>query len=212
MPDGSFIYERHRDSLYNTALMKPHILNISFVVLSGLMVISCASFKNEPDRQLSVLDRVDFKKIEGHYENYPSSIKTRIDRELYELRHRQLTLWSELTGESQFNDSIGTIKDQTVIIKFVSNRKAVAELFYKGEQISSKSLNGKIKHGYFCYRGSFVLIPFFPVLYKRSHQKYRVGLTSDNHLVIDNAWNYWMFAILAGDYNKGQRSLEFARE
>jgi hypothetical protein len=192
--------------------MRQNIYKISFIILCSLLLTSCASFKNDPGRKLSLLDKNDFTKIEGHYENYPSSIKTRIDRELYELRHRQLTLWSELTGESQFNDSIGTIKDQTVIIKFVSNRKAVAELFYKGEQISSKSLNGKIKHGYFCYRGSFVLIPFFPVLYKRSHQKYRVGLTSDNHLVIDNAWNYWMFAILAGDYNIGQRSLEFSRE
>ncbi len=192
--------------------MRQNIYKIFFIVLFSLLLTSCASFKNDPGRQLSLLDKNDFKKLEGHYENYPSSIKTRIDRELYELRHRQLTLWSELTGESQFNDSIGIIKDQTVIIKFVSNRKAVAELFYKGEQIGSKSLNGKIKHGYFCYRGSFVLIPFFPVLYKRSHQKYRVGLTSDNHLVIDNAWNYWMFAILAGDYNIGQRSLEFSRE
>ena len=192
--------------------MMQNIDNIFFVVLCSLLLTSCASFKSDPDRQVSLLDKNDFKKIEGHYENYPSSMKTRVDRELYELRHRQLTLWSELTGESQFNDSIGIIKDQTVIIKFVSNRKAVAELFYKGEQIGSKSLNGKIKHGYFCYRGSFVLIPFFPVLYKRSHQKYRVGLTSDNHLVIDNAWNYWMFAILAGDYSKGQKSLEFSRE
>lgn len=192
--------------------MRQNIYKIFFIVLFSLLLTSCASFKNDPDRQLSLLDKNDFKKIEGHYENYPSSINTRIDRELYELRHRQLTLWSELTGESQFNDSIGTIKDQTVIIKFVSNRKAVAELFYKGEQISSKSLNGKIKHGYFYYRGSFVLIPFFPLVYKRSHQRYRVGLTSDDHLVIDNTWNYSMFAILAGDYNKGQRSLEFSRE
>lgn len=192
--------------------MKPHILNISFVVLSVLMVISCASFKNEPDRQLSALDKVDFKRIEGHFENCPSSIKKRVDRELYGLRPRQLTLWSELTGEYQFNDSLGVIKDQTVIIKVVSNREAVAELFHKGHPISNKSINGKIKHGYFYYRGSFVLVPFFPLLYKRSHQRYRVGLTSDNHLVLDNAWNYWMFAILAGDYSKGQRSLEFARE
>lgn len=192
--------------------MSQNIYNTSFIVLCSLLLTSCASFKNDPDRQLSLLKKNDFKKIEGHFENCPSSIQTRVDRELYELRHRQLTLWSELTGESQFNDSIGVIKDQTVIIKVVSHRKAVAELFYKGEQISNKSLNGKIKHGYFYYRGSFVLIPFFPLLYKRSHERYRVGLTSDNYLVIDNAWNYWMFAILAGDYNKGQRSLEFARE
>lgn len=190
--------------------MMQNIYNIFFGVLCSLLLISCASFKNDTGRQMSVLNKIDFKKIEGQFENCPSTVKTQIDRELYELRSRQLTLWSELTGESQFNDSIGIIKDQTVIIKFVSNRKAVAELFYKGEQIGNKSLNGKIKHGYFYYRNSFVLVPFFPLLYKRSHQRYRVGLTSDNCLVIDNAWNYSMFAILAGDYNKAQRSLEFA--
>ena len=192
--------------------MMQNIYNIFFVVLCSLLLTSCASFKNDSDQQLSPLSKVDFKKIEGHYENYPSSINKRVDREFYPHSDRQLTLWSELTRQSQFNDSIGILKDQTVIIKFVSNRKAVAELFYKGEQIGSKSLNGKIKHGYFYYRGSFVLIPFFPLLYKRSHQRCRVGLTSDNHLVIDNAWSYWMFAILAGDYSKGQKSLEFSRE
>jgi len=196
----------------NAALMEQNIGKNFFIVLCGLMLTSCASFKNDPDQQLSVLGKVDFKKIEGHFGNYPSSIKTRVDRELYTPRHRQLTLWDELTGESQFNESIEIIKDQTVSIKFISSRKAVAELFCKGEQISSKSLNGKIKHGYFYYRGSFVLIPFFPVAYKRSHYRYRMGLTPDNSLIIDSAWNYWMFAILAGDYNKGQRSLEFARE
>ena len=192
--------------------MEQNIRKNFFIVLCSLMLTSCASFKNDPYQQLSLLDKVDFKKIEGHFENYPSSTKVRIDRELYGPPPRQLTLWHELTGESQFSDSIGIIKDQTVFIKFISNRKAVAELFYRGERISSRSLNGKIKHGYFYYRGSFVLIPFFPLAYKRSHYRYRMGLTSDNSLLVDNAWNYWMFAILAGDYNKGQRRLEFARE
>ena len=173
---------------------------------------SCAVFNYDPNRQLSDLLKSDYEKADGEFANYPTTVKKRIERELSGTNYGPLTLWSELTGESQYKDSIARLKDQRVNLNFISNRRAVAKLFYQGEMIKEKKLKGRIKHGYFYYRGSFIVIPFFPVIYKRDHYRYRLGLNTSNSLVIDNAWNYWIFALFAGDYSKGQISAEFIRE
>ncbi len=182
-------------------------------ILCGIFLSSCAVFKNDPNRQLNNLQKSSYEKTDGEFANFPTVVQRQIKRELNStVTNYEITLWSELTSELQYKDSIERLKEQKVILDFVSNRRAVAKLYYQDELIKEKKLKGHIKHGYFYYRGSFILIPFFPVFYKRDHQRSRLGLNTKNELVIDNAWNYWMFALFAGDYSKGQRSSEFKGE
>jgi hypothetical protein len=189
--------------------MKQFIHTYFLINISVIFLTSCAAFKNDPNRRLNNLQKHDFEKADGEFTNYPTAEQRRIKRELYPTAaNYELTLWAELTGGPQYKDSIKILKEQKVILDFISNRRAVAKLYYQDELIKERRLKGHIKQG--CR--SFIVIPFFPLIYKRHHYRYRLGLNTENTLVIDNTWNYWIFALFAGDYSKGQRSSEFKRE
>lgn len=185
-------------------------LNFFSAILYGLLVTSCATIKNDPKRALSKLEKTDFKKLEGQFSNYPTTSEINIEREMFSSNYTQLTLWSQF-DEYQYKDSIERLKEQIVTLDFISSRKAVAKLWDSGELIKTKKVKGRIKNGYFYYRNHFIVFPLFPIVFGYDTYRYRIGLTTKDSIVIDNKWNYWGFAIIAGGFSKGQTSAEFGR-
>jgi hypothetical protein len=180
-------------------------------ILYALLVTSCATIKNDPKRAFIKLEKTDFKKLDGQFSNYPTTLERNIDREMSSPNYTPLTLWSQL-DEYQYKDSIVTLKEQIVTLDFVSSRKAVAKLWDSEELIKTKKVKGKIRNGYFYYRNHFMVFPLFPIIFGYNTYQYRIGLTTKDSIVIDHKWNNWGFAISAGGFSKGQTSAEFGRK
>lgn len=182
-----------------------------YYLFLAVLTTSCAIFKNDPARKLNAINKNDFEKAEGEFANFPTTTNTKIARDLSGYDKRRPTLWGELTGRSQFKDSTGTLKTQTVSLDFISKNRVHTSLFQNGELINQKTIRGSVRRGYFYYKRRFFVIPFFPLLYSRNHDKYRLGITKENCLVVDYTWNYAIFALIAGDYSKGQTTAEFSK-
>jgi hypothetical protein len=120
-----------------------------------------------------------------------------------------LTLWSQLDGFKEVGTD-QTFKQQTVTIDFESNRKAVAKLWENGAVTKTKTLREQIKNGYFYRRPYFIAVPLFPLIFGYKTFRYRVGIEGDM-IVVDYKWNYWAFAIVAGNYGQGQSHSSFQR-
>jgi len=197
--------------------MNKMILNLLLL----LLMTSCAILKNDPNRQLSSITKTDSKKLEGEFANYPTTFNRKVVRELSGENYPPLTLWSLITREPQWSlltpepqrrDSIDRLKGQMVTLAFSSKKKIVAKLFDNGKLIKSENVRGRIKNGYFYYGRHFMFIPFFPLIYRHDFDKHRIGLSTKNSLVVDYVWNWYVFAIIAGDYSKGRTYAEFIRK
>jgi hypothetical protein len=129
---------------------------------------------------------------------------------MYKTKYPRVTLWSQV-GEYQNSDSIERFKEQTVTLEFVSKRKMVARLWDNGQLIKSEDTKGRMRLGYFYYDNHFIVLPFFPLIFGHYGYRSRIGITTENSIVINHKWNDWRFFVFAGYSSKGQRNAEFGR-
>jgi hypothetical protein len=171
---------------------------------------SCVIIDNSSIRQITPLKKTEFKKLEGQFSNYPTATTKQIVRDMNVTKYQRLTLWSYFSV-SQNSDSIERFKEQIVTLDFISKRKMVASLWDNGQLIKSKDIKGRMRHGYFYYGNHFTVLPFFPLIFGHYGYRSRIGMTTENSIVINHKWNDFRFFIFAGYSTKGQRNAEFNR-
>jgi hypothetical protein len=174
------------------------------------MITSCVTIDNSAIRQISRLDKNDFKKLEGQFSNYPTATTKQIVHDMYPTKYKRSTLWSQF-HKSQNSDSIERFKEQIVTLSFISKRKMVVKLWDSGQLIESKEIKGRMRQGYFYYGNHFIVLPFFPLVFGHYGYRSRIGITTENSIVINHKWNDWRFFIFAGYSTKGQTNAEFSR-
>jgi hypothetical protein len=185
--------------------------NYLLILLCGLLTTSCVSIDNSSIRQISSLEKNDFKKLEGQFSNYPIATTKQIVHDMYPTKYQRLTLWTYLS-EYQNSDSIERFKEQIVTLDFISKRKVMVKLWDNGQCINSKDIKGRIRRGYFYYGNHFIVLPFFPLIFGHYGYRSRIGLTTTNSIIINHKWNDWRFYVFAGHASKGQRNAEFSRK
>lgn len=91
-----------------------------------------------------------------------------------------------------------------VQLNFESKKLCLISVTKDNQELFSKKLRGRFKKGYFYLRPRFYLVPFFPVLYVHNFERTRIGLTVENHLVVDYSKKMWGFALIAGGSTNGR--------
>jgi hypothetical protein len=180
------------------------------ITLSGMLTTSCAVIKNTSQGQITKIEKGDFKKFNGEFPNYPDSSSGTIIKAMVSNNFEPLTLWSQLDGFKEVGTE-QTFRQQTVTVEFESNKRAVAKLWENGEVKKTKTLRGQIRNGYFYRRPYFIAVPLIPLIFGYKTFRYRVGLEG-GMIVVDYKWNYWAFAIAAGNYGRGQSHSSFHRK
>jgi hypothetical protein len=181
-----------------------------WILIFGFLTTNCAVIKDNSARQVVPLERTDYEKLNGQFSNYPTSSDGIISRDMISKDYKSLTLWSQIVG---FNEtgSKETFENQVVVLTFISDKRAKAELWENGQLKRSKKIHGEIKDGYFYRRPYFIAIPLVPLLVGYKTYRYRIGL-SDNSIVVDYKWNTWGFMVVAGNYSAGQSSSTFNKK
>jgi len=183
-------------------------IEFGLLTLCGLLTASCAVIKDTPRGQATRLGKDEFKKLNGHFLNYPITASG-VERSMLSNDFEPSTLWSQLDGLKEHGKK-EDFEKQSVTFEFLSDKKGVAELWDNGELKKSMKIRGKIKDGYFYRRPYFVAMPLIPLIFGYKTYRYRLGINGDL-MVIDYRWNYWAFAIAAGGSGRGQSNSSFER-
>lgn len=166
----------------------------------------CAVIQNVDRQNLNSLNKENLKTIEGTYANRPNNYPIDTVRLTDAVSHPiTKSFWFQVDN---YKDWKQDWPNQTIILKVVSDKKIIAELYEDGKMINQKKLKGKIKDGYFYGRPFFIVLPFIPIVWGYNTHRYRIGLI-DTDLVIDKKTNYWMAALIVGSDKKEQVSLTF---
>jgi len=184
--------------------MRNYMKRISFFAwgVVSLFISSCAIIENTDRPNLDKITKTNYRKIEGTYNNASNDSTIKVVNEVTK------SLWFQI-GYENWRDT--NWNNQRVVLKFVTDKKIIAELYQNGELINHKTIKGKIKDGYFYRRPFFIVIPFIPLVFGYNTHRYRIGLI-DNNLIVDNKENFWVFAIAAGNTENKQTTLTYDKK
>jgi hypothetical protein len=183
---------------------------IIWMFICGFLTTSCAVIKDNSVGHVFTLEKTDYIKLNGQFSNYPTTSDGVISRDMISKDFKTITLWSQLDGVNEIG-SKETFENQIVILTFVSDKRAKAELWDNGKLKKTKKIRGEIKDGYFYRKPYFVAIPLVPLFFGYKTYRYRIGL-SDNSIVVDYKWNNWGFLVVAGNYSEGQSRSVFEKK
>lgn len=182
---------------------------ISVFILSSVLLTSCAVIKDSQSQGDIKVEKTDFAKLNGRISNLPTAYKGfKADMVSNELL--PMTFWSQI-NRTREEVRTNEFENQTVTIDFISNKKAIVKLWNMDTLKGTKELKGRIKKGYFYGKFHSIVIPFVPLIFGYNSNHYRIGMTNKS-VAIDYKWDYWMFAILAGNYSKGQVRSEYEKK
>ena len=180
-------------------------------ILSILLLCSCSVLRegiHEPKAKL----RVDSaQKLDGIYVNLPDTFK------ITEFRGRSFSNQENHYLWNIFSTHTGKVDhskwaDCKVQVDFLSDKKAQVSLMYQDSIGQSRIIRGRLKDGYFYKRPSFVIVPLFPLAFGYNTRRYRLGLDVNQNLIIEESWNIWAFAFIAGSDTKAQTFAKFKRQ
>ena len=167
------------------------------------MVWSCKSLEDmsPPELKIEETTKLDFSELGGTYRNS-------IDTSFGEIEHSpqrgiqedRLKLCDRLflfPPDSGYNENV------FIKLNFVSKNDATLEVYNQKGILSSKSIKGKFKNGYFYVKPRVYIIPFFPIYYIHSFERVRIGKSKD-YLVVDHTMNAWGFALFGGGSDIGR--------
>ena len=174
--------------------------------LTLIITSSCAVIKNTEQPNLDKIDTANLKNVEGKYFNTPIGYKH--DSVGWVNGNFNQSLWCQM---DKYKDWKQDWRNQTIVLKVISDKKIMAELYEGGKLINQKILKGKIKEGYFYGRPFFILIPFIPIVWGYDTHRFRIGLM-DTTLIVDRKTNYWIMTLFGENYKKEQLSLTFDRK
>ena len=158
----------------------------------SLIVQNCISIKNTPRSNLTVLEKFDYKKLNGSYNNKANSDS--VSRGFNRHDH----LW-DLLGNARAQNIRGIYYDTcTVKIQFITPNKANISLVRLNTIIKTKTIRGRFKMGYFYLHRRLHLIPFFPILFYYSDNLCRIGLLGTD-LVVDYSGHGVAVMIIGAD-------------
>lgn len=148
--------------------------NLIILLLCLYFLSSCSSLKNSIDNPNRViLNNSNFKLIEGRYSIHSIDNKGR-NLEWY-------ILGSSLSYLFRSNDSDSS---RCVIFEFANEKTLNISYTNNSGKLKLKTVNGKLKNGYFVFKRTNSLIPMiFTNLYRNS--KFRIGLLTNGNLITD---------------------------
>jgi hypothetical protein len=149
--------------------------------------------------------------FEGRYLNSPDTF------EIEEFRGRSFQRIQNYYLWNVFSTHKGKVDHQkwgqcSVQIDFLTDKKAEISLIYEDSIIHSRKIRGKFEDGYFYKRPAFVIVPLFPLAFGYNTGRYRLGLSEGTNLIIEESWNVWAFAFIAGSDTKAQTYAKFIRQ
>lgn len=145
---------------------------------------------------LERLNETSISRLDGLYENISTEA------------HETFTssLWDRLFTYN--NKQLADWENHSIKIEAVNSNKILFSLVEHGQVIEKKIIKGKIEDGYFYRRPSFILMPFFPLIYGYNTSRSRFGLEG-NKLVVDDRINIWMGLLIMGKSEKSTTSLKY---
>ena len=174
----------------------------NFFFFTALVIsIGCKPVRNlcPPEYSIDKLNKVDFLKLNGTYNNRQDTAFGQIIHQPYGENQNNRTLIDRLFV---FFPDKAYEKDVSVKIKFISKKKAIVYGYQNDQIFFSKKIRGKFKKGYFYIRPKVYLIPFFPVFYMHNFERIRIGKQSNN-LIIDHSIRMWGIFLIVGGADKG---------
>ena len=79
-------------------------------------------------------------------------------------------------------------------------------MYHNDKFVFSKNIRGKFRNGYFYRRPKVYVMPLIPLLFGYNFERTRIGITTNEDLIIDYTINMWGFALVAGSAEKGATS------
>lgn len=189
--------------------MTNRIKRIKMFLAIVILSTGCATINHESIIKVDKLEKSDFCKLNGRYSNNPSGGNGKILRSLNKREYQPKSLWANLNPQQMY--TVTELNNQTVEIEFVTEKEAILTLYQGDSLIDKQKIRGKFKDSYFYRRPFPLILPFVPVLFGRKAHCLRIG-KSDDALVVDSKWNFWMYFLIAGLSEKGQSSLVFRKK
>jgi hypothetical protein len=151
--------------------------------------------------EIEKISSSEFSKLDGEYRNQMDSLYGRIEHSPYRgVPEDRLKLCDRLF---LIPPDSGYYQNVVVRLEFISRNKANVKVRNDQGLISSKSIKGKFKNGYFYLRPKGFIIPFFPIYYHHNFERARIG-KSVKGLIVDHTINSWGFALFAGSSDFGR--------
>jgi len=180
------------------------------LIITSLLTTCCAVINDLPNPERVNVKKNDFSKLNCRIANYPTTaIASNVD-DMVSNSIQEIPFWNQLNGDRNYFDK-EHFMGQLVTIEFESDKRATAKLWHNDTLLATKTLKGRIKKGYFNARPYFLFLPFVPLIFGYNTHHYRIGMTNDS-ITVDYKWNFWLFAIFAGTYSKGQTYSTFERQ
>ncbi|TXH27068.1 MAG: hypothetical protein E6Q96_06960 [Cyclobacteriaceae bacterium] len=150
---------------------------------------------NLKSRDPEIITGDTYGKLSGRYENVSMEYTGRATLLTTDQKPRQL--WRHLTGRSEVAD-----QECSVVIEFLSSRRAIAKLYCCDSLIDSVTLKGKVK-GSFFLSSRWKIIPFFPIAFGYRKDSFGISLLSRN-LMVDCHWDYRLYTPLGAEEGRGE--------
>lgn len=165
-----------------------HIL----LFIAVLTVSGCASFsKKEFRRDYVKIPKNNISLLNGTYKIYPmEKYGEKTPFSAADSLKRNYNLYNTITGKTVMdNDSIqGIIDRYTVNIIITSGKEIKISLMRDGHVLDEREINGKLQDGMFRLGNSFLSCHGLPYVFGGCHNiKRRLALTTDNHLIVNEA-------------------------
>jgi hypothetical protein len=180
------------------------------LIIAIILLSSCSVIRENVHSTSHNKLEASRESIEGTFENFP------VEFELKEFRGKSFNYESNYYLWNVFSVHSGSVdhevwKECYVQIDFLTDTKAEVRLIYKDSILDKRKIRGKLKDGYFYKRPSFVIVPLFPLVFGYNTGRYRLGLNENQNLIIEESWNVWAFALIAGSDTKAQAFAKFKR-
>jgi len=176
------------------------------LILSGCSSLTDLSQNNYDILQLN---ENNYENLNGLYKNYEDTVFGKIihspSRGMDETKRKLLDrLFVSIPNEA-YNKNI------IVEFKFISKKEAIINAYQKDSLLFTKSINGKLKNGYFYVKPRVFIIPFFPIFYWHNFERVRIS-KSNNNLIVDHSLKMWGFALIAGGSDNGLTTSIYLKE
>lgn|GEM_PF-3362727 len=169
-----------------------------FLGLSNYSAINVNLKSRDPE----IITSDTYGKLSGRYENVSMEYTGRATLLTTDQKPRQL--WRHLTGRSEVAD-----QECSVVIEFLSSRRAIAKLYCCDSLIDSVTLKGKVKGSFFLSSRSKI-IPFFPIAFGYRKDSFGISLLSRN-LMVDCHWSHRLYTPLGAEEGRGEDCSMFRR-
>lgn len=159
---------------------------------------------NLKSRDPEIITNNTYGKLSKRYENVPMKYTGKAMVSIPGAGRKPGQLWRHLTGRSEVAD-----QECSVVIEFISSRRAIAKLYCCDLLVDSAMVKGRLKDNFFL-SSRWKIIPFFPVAFGYRKDSFAISLLSRN-LMVDCHWSYRLYTPLGAEEGRGEDCSMFRR-